>query len=73
MDRAGAPSNDDYTELLETIQTGNRVKFESLCSAKLGLNPANPNDMRQILELWAAAVGTQTTEAQAAYPGSSGW
>ena len=66
-------SDEEYTKLLEAIQTGNRVAFETMCHTKLALDPSKKDDLHTILELWAAAVGTQSLEAQAAYPGSSGW
>lgn len=64
-----APISDDeaYTDLLIAIQTGNRNAFEKICNDK------SITDDEVILELWAAAVGSQSTEAQAAYPGSAGW
>ena len=62
-----AAADEQYTNLLEAVQTGNRNEFEDLCNKK-GIN-----DDKVILELWAAAVGTMSKEAQAAYPGSAGW
>ena len=66
-------TDEEYTNLLIAIQTGNRVAFETICHTKLGLDPSKKDDFHTILELWAAAVGTMSTDAQAAYPGSSGW
>ena len=64
-----AAHNIKYTELLIAVQTGNFNKFEELCQAVTA--PAlSPHEIK---ELWAAAVGTQSLEAQAAYPGSAGW
>ena len=59
-------NDDQYKELLEVIQTGNKTKFEEIC-AKYDITG------RAVAELWAAAVGAMSTDAQAAYPGSSGW
>ena len=61
-------SPDLYLKTLELVQTGNRTKFQELCFKEIG----NITD-REVDELWAAAKGCMSTEAQAAYPGSSGW
>ena len=73
-DKANDPATDTaYTNLLVAIQTGSQIAFDDLIVAELGLNPNNANDKKLMEELWAAAKGTQSIEAQAAYPGSAGW
>ena len=55
-----------YEDVLEAAESCNRTKFNTVC----GTANINPD---LVDELWAAAAGTQSTEALARYPGSAGW
>ena len=55
-----------YSDVLKAAERYSRSDFKDICdNAKI--------DENLVDELWAAAAGTQSTEALSRYPGSAGW